>query len=267
MGSKNNEDESAHQNPFLVVYDNETESIFTVAVASKATKPWIIEFVKTVLYELGYGQLKVAIKCDGAKELQEIRRAVANSRTSPTVPIDVPVRESKANGGGSKHGGRGPTSGTRDGPSGTESARRGEEPEGTSKGAGEGNASLSHISSADFVPQISPAALQTQLADEMLAKQDQVAQALRPGKLHMTNLERMFARLGSGVREVERQEASAAYKETKVWVPPLTEANLVPGLQPHYLNMLNESSSYNSYPKLATVGGYVKSSTAIQMAL
>jgi len=176
--------------------------------------------------------------------------------------------ESKAKGGGgSKHGGRGTTSGTRDGPSGTESARRGEEPEGTSKGAGEGNASLSHISSADFVPQISPAALQTQLADEMLAKQDQVAQALRPGKLHMTNLERMFARLGSGVREVERQEASAAYKETKVWVPPLTEANLVPGLQPHYLNMLNESSSYNSKPKLATVGGYVKSSTAIQMAL
>ena len=83
----------------------------------------------------------------------------------------------------------------------------------------------------------------------------------------MSNLERMFAHLGSGVREVERQAAEAAYKETKVWVPPLTEANLVPGLQPHYLNMLNESSSYNSKPKLATVGAYVKSSTAIQKAL
>ena len=170
--------------------------------------------------------------------------------------------------GGSKHGGRGPTSGARAGrPSGTESGRRGEKPEGTSKATGEGNDSLSHISSADFVPQISPAALQTRLADEMLAKQDQVAQALRPGKLHMTNLERMFARLGSGVREVERQAAEAAYKETKVWVQPLTEANLVPGLQPHYLNMLNESSSYNSKPKLATVGTYVKSSMAIQKAL
>ena len=30
--------------------------------------------------------------------MQELRRAVANSRTSPTVPMDVPVRESKANG-------------------------------------------------------------------------------------------------------------------------------------------------------------------------
>ena len=175
--------------------------------------------------------------------------------------------EAKANGGGSKHGGSRPTSGTRDGPSGTELGDRGEEPEGTSKGADEGSASLSHISSADFVPQIAPAALQTQLADEMLAKQDQVAQGVRPGTLRMSSLERMFAHLGSGVREVERQEAAAAYKETKVWVPPLTEANLVPGLQPHYLNMLNESSSYNSKHKLATVGGYVKSSTAMQKTL
>ena len=82
-----------------MLYDNETEGIFAVAVASKATKPWIVEFVKNILYELGYGQLKIAIKCDGAKELQELRRAVANSRESPTVPIDVPARESKANGG------------------------------------------------------------------------------------------------------------------------------------------------------------------------
>ena len=99
LGSKDSEDESAHRNPFLVCYDNETEGIFTVAVASKSTKPWIVEWLKNVLYEFGYGQMKVAIKCDGARELQELRRAVGNSRESPTVPIDVPVRESKANGG------------------------------------------------------------------------------------------------------------------------------------------------------------------------
>ena len=50
------------------------------------------------MYELGYGELKIVIKCDQARELQELRRAVANSRSAPTVPIDVPVRESKANG-------------------------------------------------------------------------------------------------------------------------------------------------------------------------
>ena len=99
LGSSEEEEESAHQNPFLILFDNATEAIFAVAVPSKATKPWIVEFVKSVLYELGYGQLKIAIKCDQARELQELRRAVANSRTVATVPIDVPVRESKANGG------------------------------------------------------------------------------------------------------------------------------------------------------------------------
>ena len=52
-----------------------------------------------MIYEFGYGELKIAIKCDQAMELQELRRAVANSRTSPIVLMDVPVRESKANGG------------------------------------------------------------------------------------------------------------------------------------------------------------------------
>ena len=63
LGSEDSE-ESAHRNPFLVLYDNETEAIFSVAVSSKAVKPWIVEFIKKILYELGYGQLKIAIKCD-----------------------------------------------------------------------------------------------------------------------------------------------------------------------------------------------------------
>ena len=89
-------DESAHRSPFLVVYHNETEAIFAIAVASNSTKPWIVELVKSILYDLGYGQLKISIKCDGARELQELRGAIGNSRESPTVPIDVPARESKA---------------------------------------------------------------------------------------------------------------------------------------------------------------------------
>ena len=97
LGSKDSK-EYAHGNPFLVLYDNETEAIFAIAAESKSTKPWIVEFVKGVLYEPGYGELKIVIKCDQARELQELRRAVANSRAAPTVPIDVPVRESKANG-------------------------------------------------------------------------------------------------------------------------------------------------------------------------
>ena len=84
LGSASNE-ESAHENPFLVLYDNETESIFAIAVHSKSTKPWIVEYVKNVLCELGYGEIKIAIKCDQARELQELRRAAAGSRSSPTA--------------------------------------------------------------------------------------------------------------------------------------------------------------------------------------
>ena len=98
MGSSD-DDESAHRNPFLVLYDNETEAIFATAVPSKQTKPWIVEYVKNIIYELGYGQVKIAIKSDRARELQELRRAIADSRDAATVPIDVPARESKANGG------------------------------------------------------------------------------------------------------------------------------------------------------------------------
>ena len=70
LGSANAPDESAHENPFLVLYDNETESIFAIAVQSKSTKTWVVEYVKNVLHELGYGEVKVAIKCDQARELK-----------------------------------------------------------------------------------------------------------------------------------------------------------------------------------------------------
>ena len=66
LGSKT-DDESAHRNPFLVIYDNETEAIFAIAVPSKAVKPWIVEYVRNIIYELGYAEVKIAIKIDRAK--------------------------------------------------------------------------------------------------------------------------------------------------------------------------------------------------------
>ena len=53
-----NDDESAHGNRFLVLYDNETEATFAIAVASKSTKEWILEFVKQVLYKVFCSDLK-----------------------------------------------------------------------------------------------------------------------------------------------------------------------------------------------------------------
>ena len=50
------------------------------------------------MHELGYGGIKVAIKCDAAPDHIALGRFVAAKRASPTVPIDVPARESKDNG-------------------------------------------------------------------------------------------------------------------------------------------------------------------------
>ena len=62
-----------------MLYDDETEAILAIAVSSKATlKPLIIEYVDNVVYELGYGKLKIAIKCDG---LENYRRCAEQLRT------------------------------------------------------------------------------------------------------------------------------------------------------------------------------------------
>ena len=60
-------EESVDGNPCLLLYDNETEAMLTIAGASKSTKAWVVESVKQVLSEVGCGELKVAIKCDGAR--------------------------------------------------------------------------------------------------------------------------------------------------------------------------------------------------------
>ena len=39
------DDESAHANPFLIVYDDDLEAIYAGAVSDKAVRPWIVEYV------------------------------------------------------------------------------------------------------------------------------------------------------------------------------------------------------------------------------
>jgi hypothetical protein len=97
LGSEGDE-ESAHSSPYLVLFDDRSEALYAVAVESKAAHVWVIEYITRVIEELGYGGMRVAIKCDGALELQELRRHVTARRSAPTVPLNVPVRESKGNG-------------------------------------------------------------------------------------------------------------------------------------------------------------------------
>ena len=46
--------------------------------------------MKIILYELGIGQLKIAIKCDGTKELQELR-VKTKPGLIPPFYADMPV--------------------------------------------------------------------------------------------------------------------------------------------------------------------------------
>ena len=48
--------------------------------------------------ELGSSGVQVALKSDAAPELRELKNMVGGKRYSPAVPLEVPVRESKANG-------------------------------------------------------------------------------------------------------------------------------------------------------------------------
>jgi hypothetical protein len=97
LGSEADEG-SAHENPYLIIFDNASEAIYAVAVASKSVEEWIVEYVVRVIGELGYGGTRVAIKVDNAMELQDLRRQVSARRAAPTVPLNAPVRESKNNG-------------------------------------------------------------------------------------------------------------------------------------------------------------------------
>ena len=51
-----------------------------------------------IINELGYGGTRIAIKNGQAPELQRLKREIAARREAPTVPLDVPVKESKGNG-------------------------------------------------------------------------------------------------------------------------------------------------------------------------
>ena len=62
-------EEAAVANPFLIVYDDYSGSLYVVAVASKEYEDLLADYFKAVLDELGYAGTRVAVKCDNAQSL------------------------------------------------------------------------------------------------------------------------------------------------------------------------------------------------------
>ena len=85
------EEEEAAGNPFLIIFDDHSESLFAIALATKEYEDWLAEYVKAVIDELGYTGIRIVIKHDNAKELVKLRSEIAARRAAPTVPIDTPV--------------------------------------------------------------------------------------------------------------------------------------------------------------------------------
>lgn len=48
------EGETALGSPFLVLVDNASEAIYAIACSTKACTPWVVEYVYSILVELGY---------------------------------------------------------------------------------------------------------------------------------------------------------------------------------------------------------------------
>ena len=88
----------ALENPFLIIYDADSEAIYRLPVASKAVTEYVVYCVEYVIGELGCNEVRIALTSDAAPELKQIREQVRDLRTAPTTPIDVPVKESKMNG-------------------------------------------------------------------------------------------------------------------------------------------------------------------------
>ena len=80
------------------MYDADSETIYNLPVESKAVTEYVVYCVKSVIDELGYGDVRIALKNDAAPELVQLRDEVRKLRSAPTTPIDVPVQESKMSG-------------------------------------------------------------------------------------------------------------------------------------------------------------------------
>ena len=49
-------------NYFFVVNDHSAKGIFVISMPSKTTKPWAVECVTSVTYEVGYGEMQISLE-------------------------------------------------------------------------------------------------------------------------------------------------------------------------------------------------------------
>ena len=65
------EDETVLGSPCVGLVDNASEAIYAVACSEKGCKPWIAEYVYSIIFALGYSGVPISMKCDAAPERKD----------------------------------------------------------------------------------------------------------------------------------------------------------------------------------------------------
>lgn len=88
----------AGRNPHLAIFDNEGGGLKVFRTRKKGVIFWVIKALMGFIATAGFQACRIAIKCDNETSIVAIRNALMRAREAPTVPLNVPVRESKPNG-------------------------------------------------------------------------------------------------------------------------------------------------------------------------
>ena len=88
----------ARKNAQLVMYDNESDSIWAYRTGRKHNPAWLIPAMLQDLEEAGYGHCRLCVRSDQENIIKSIKKGMIDQRTGETVPQESPVKESKCNG-------------------------------------------------------------------------------------------------------------------------------------------------------------------------
>ena len=83
-----------------MVFNHASEALYAVAVSDKTAQPWLVDDATRAVEELCYGGMNISTTMYPARDLQDLRRHASSKRSTPTVPPNASVRESKGKGAG-----------------------------------------------------------------------------------------------------------------------------------------------------------------------
>ena len=98
LDDENNGDKKKSKAAILVTYDDFKRAFWALQTDKKGTTDGVVKWCTDRLEDSGYVGSPVTVKSDQEESIVALRRAIAVARHGDTIPINSPVRCSKANG-------------------------------------------------------------------------------------------------------------------------------------------------------------------------